>query len=150
MFKRITKEIVKKDYQNIYPLISRDSMAKKINGELDLMFEYKKIIVFSKKIEKEKLYSILDTNNFVVGNFFKADYKDFNEKSLSVAIIENISFEQFKDIVNEIFKKFKQDLLVRFEFNVYLLTKWEGKRYNWKKGVLDGKNYLWWDFKCMY
>ena len=131
--KRITKEIINKDYKNIYPLISRDYMAKQINKDLDLLFEYKQVIVFAKIFKKEKLEKLLNETPFIIGNFFKGNYKNFNEQSYSVAIIKDISFESFKNIVNKISEKFKQNLLIRFEYNVYLLEKWGGERVIIKK-----------------
>lgn len=120
--KRITKEIVKKDYKSINPLIARDYMAKKISRELDIFFEYKKVIIFpsNEKINNEKLNSLLTEVSFITGKFFKSDYKNFNKNSLSVAIIQNISFELFKKLVKKISKEFRYEILARYDFNVYL------------------------------
>lgn len=119
----ITKEILR-----VYVPINATSLAKIVAAEIvkkkmKELFVMENIIILSNIKYIDQIKKILRKNNikFKVGNFFKGNWEGFNEKSFSI-YFENISFDKIKDITLEIVKTFKQKVILKDVYNVFLIS----------------------------
>ena len=119
----ITKEIL-----GIYVSINATSLAKVAAAEIvkkrmKELFVKEYVIVLSDVKDINQIKEILRKSNikFEVGNFFKGEWKGFNEKSFSICF-RNVSFDKIKDIALEIVKTFKQEIILKDVYNIFLIS----------------------------
>ena len=105
------------------PTLAKVAAAEMVKKKMKELFvkEYVIVLLNVKNIEQIKEILIKNNIKFEVGNFFKGEWKGFNEKSFSICF-ENISFNKIKDIALEIIKTFKQEIILKDVYNIFLIS----------------------------
>ena len=120
--KDITKEILGIYVPMNAPTLAKVAAAEMVKKKMKELFVKEYAIVLNvKNIDQIKEILIKNNIKFEVGNFFKGEWKGFNEKSFSICF-ENISFNKIKDIALEIVKTFKQEMILKDVYNIFLIS----------------------------